>query len=415
MAGASGSEPDPPDAGPIVPPGPLVVIGGSTVDPRGIPRRVLSVLDPETGVELAREDLGLAGIVYDANTDLWYLFLSGTYPAPRETPIDMQVRRWQGDTWVHVASVPAIPPPAAEQFAVLNQRLAYASWRIGPGNVPVQAITIFDTTDPTLLVEIPVPAEVVTVDDLSNPIIDLIGTPGRPNDARAPGGDLTLLLAKSCRMGATSTTCEMAAQPVTVGTSISRGVVRSFGLYTGRPAVTHAVSRDLLLVARPQASPLSVVLNQFNARTLVEVSTLVTSTSTTQEVSGVAYGDCLDAALFVEGAPGAGNDMSLFAVSLVNALGTRDSLGRPGEGAYFEPLTRTLIAPYRGEPVVNGGADAGADAGAPAPAEIVAYRVAASGPSVAIERRRAPNWQPPVGLSVDTLAVRRPRNFNCPE
>jgi hypothetical protein len=413
--GVGGTQPDPPDGGPPLVQGPLVVIGGTVADSRGGTTRVMSVLDPLTGVELAREDLGLAGIAYDGNTDLWYLFIANSYPAPREVPVDMQVRRWIGTEWVHVASVPAIPPPAAEQFAVLNQRLVYASWRIGPGNMPVQAITIFDTSDPTALGEIMVPQDVVTPDDLTNPIVDLIGTPGRPNDARALGGDLTLLLAKSCRVGTVETTCELSAQPVTVGTSISRGVVRSFGLYTGSPAATHAATRDLLLVATPQASPLSVVLRQFNSRTLADVGTSVTSTSTTQQVSGVAYGDCLDAALFAEAAPGAGNDTSLFAVSLVNALGTRDALGRPGEGVYFEPFTRTLIAPYRGEPTLPAGADAGADAGAPAPPEIVAYRVSASGPSVAMERRRAPNWQPPTDVSVDTLAVRAPRNFVCAE
>lgn len=392
--------------------GPLLVVAGLRRDPSGTPRRVLSVIDADDGQVLDTEQLGVSGVVHDGATDLWYLFLAEAFPATPELTVDMQVRAWENGAWRTLASVPAIPPPQAETFAVLNGRLAYASWKIGPGNVPVQAVTLLDTSDPTAIVEIPVSSDVVQAADLENPILDLIGTPGRPNDGSALGGDLVLLLRTDCdRFEA----CSMGALPITVGTSISRGIARSLGTFMGRPAITQARSRDLILVAAPGASAKSVVLTQFNARTLLPQGVAVTSTSTTQDVSGAAYGDCFAAALFAEGGPPAATESSLFGVSMLNALGTREPLGRPGEGIYYEPFTRTLVAPYRGQSaVLDAGADAGDDAGVdPSPAQLVAYRVGVSGASVSLEQRLPPSWAPPPGLLAQTLAVRVPRGFSC--
>lgn len=405
------------EAGAPDPVGPLVVAAG-IADPYGDPRRVLSVIDAETGTELSREELGVAGIAHDSSADLWFLFVSDEFPAPRESPVDMQVRRWQDGAWSHVGSAPAIPPPQVERFAVLNQRLAYASWKIGPGNTPVRAMTVLDTSNPASITEISVPSEVITPEDLADPMVALLGTPGRPADREAIGGDLVLLLARECRGTAEPYTCALEAQPITVGTSISRGVARSLGIFTGRAAAAQAVSRDLIMVARPQETPLSVTLSQFNARTLDPVGTLVTSTSTTQDVSGAAYGDCLGAALFAEGAPGTTPGTSLFAVSLVNALGTRDPLGHAGEGTYYEPLTRTLFTPHRGAPgvpVADAG-DAGPDAGIPpVPPELAAYRVASSGSSVSLSKRTSADYRPPENFWAQTLTVRVPRGFSCNE
>jgi hypothetical protein len=401
------------DAGSFEAAGPLLVAAGVRRDPFGTLRRVLSVVDADNGEVLDTEQLGVSGVVHDGATDLWYLFLADAYPAPRERPVDMQVRAWENGAWRTVASAPAIPPPQPETFAVLNGRLAYASWKIGPDNVPVQAVTILDTSDPTAITEIPVPADVVQPTDLENPIADLIGTRGRPNDGAAVGGDLVLLLKTACR----EDICTLGAQPITVGTSISRGVATSLGTFKGRPGITQAHSRETILVAAPStgAAP-GVVLAQFNARNLLPQGTPVTSTSTTEDVSGAAYGDCFAVALFAEGGPPGTTDSSLFGVSMLNALGTREPLSRAGEGLYYEPFTRTLIAPYRGQAFVpDAGADAGDAGGAePSPAELVAYRVGASAASVSVRRLSAAEWAPPLGLWAQTLAARVPRGFDCP-
>jgi hypothetical protein len=103
---------------------------------------------------------------------------------------------------------------------------------------------------------------------------------------------------------------------------------------------------------------------------------------------------------------------------MLNGLGTREPLGRAGEGVYYEPFTRTLVAPYRGQtPVADAGADAGEDAGidiGTAPAQLIAYRVGASGPSVSLQQLSERDWAVPAGLWAYTLAARVPRGFSCP-
>src|SRR5690606_37974684 len=64
----------------------LIVLGGE-VERDGATTSVLTVLDPETGNEIAaREEMVVAGTRYDGARDLWYIFESPSsfVPAPDE-------------------------------------------------------------------------------------------------------------------------------------------------------------------------------------------------------------------------------------------------------------------------------------------------------------------------------------------
>src|SRR5690606_32107480 len=104
----------------------LVVLGGVDSDDRG----VLSVLDPESGEQLARNSMPdgvrVAAIAHDGapDRDLWFVFTAGSFPANPSVPANLQVRRFDEaqETWTTLTTVTNLPPPLPGSLTVLNRR-----------------------------------------------------------------------------------------------------------------------------------------------------------------------------------------------------------------------------------------------------------------------------------------------------
>lgn len=379
----------------------LVVLGGVDSDDRG----VLSVLDPESGEQLARNSMPdgvrVAAIAHDGapDRDLWFVFTAGSFPANPSVPANLQVRRFDEaqETWTTLTTVTNLPPPLPGSLTVLNRRLAYISFVVEGGEI-VQSVTLLDTTDPEDVKQIDFDFPTSDPND-GEALVGLVGVRGTEEDANSPGGTLNLTIG----VGATiadgrphcETTCDIEIQSIAVGSLIQAGLRAGLGAsggpgasdVTSVPLTTlDSVRRDVLVVVPGANAENDVHLYRVPDPRNTAVTEFESMPLTSEELVGFAVAECARVAAF---ASSAGTIEGVSRVGLKRTV----ELGRPGQLLTYEPYTRALISPYNPgdameEPVIS------------------AFDVMTntSGTNLTIEPRAA--WDAPDDLRVDVLAVR---------
>ena len=390
----------------------LLAVAGT--DPTKLDGSVVSLLDPTTGKELARQTISggaaVAGLAYDGATgkDLWYEFTAGSYPADPTSVAALQVYRFNDadSTWkaVSKAALPGLPPPRPHSFVVLNDRLAYLSYTISGGQ-PIDSLTVLDTTDPTAVKQIKltltIPAGVE--------VLGMVGTRGVLGDETAPGGTLAVMIGNSCIGKHLLRVCgKIQLMPVTISDDATAGVAVDLSpSLIGEPGFTSAQSTQLGYVAFTSAPNKTVSLKFFDPRKLQTISSGAPPYQA-HWLGGLAYAECQDVALFTAVA-----DKTLYSASSAG-LGDDSPLDHFGQNVIYEPFTGhvvTLFNPDNAEfeaPATSGDGGAGG-AGSSMPS-LESFDVTSS---AVLTRTAAAKWAPPANLAPNLAVARFPLSYVC--
>lgn len=395
LDGSSDGTTNPDGRAPAV--GAVVVAGQVATD--GGSRGVLTVLDPATGREMGpREAMAVAAIRYDGLRDLWYVFESKGFdfvPAPTDEVV-LHVRALDLATgkWAERGAISIPPLQNYDSIGVIRDRLVYVAH---PGGGAGDAAPSF---------------RVVTI-DTSNPakpaVADVQATDRAPLGAVAtrsptgPGGVVNLVRVNTSAC-VTPAQCPIEIVPVLVPNSgtpvinppVPIGMTSRFNV--PGYATFARLERDAIVFPRTStdaAAPSSVSL--FDPRNQNEQQVAPTSFVITDSVlRRAAVSECTQT-LFVVGTNG---DFDLHAVPVFgNGTGApaKITTGHSGQAVYFEPATRTVIAPF--------GQGSGFD--------YSAFHLGGTPEAPTLTRRTA-DWAPPADVRPLLLAVREPVPIVCP-
>jgi hypothetical protein len=392
----------------------LLAVAGT--DPTKLDGSVVSLIDPTTGKELARQTISggaaVAGLAYDGapGKDVWYEFTAGSYPADPTSVAAMQVYRFNDadSTWkvVSTRALPGLPPPRPHSFVVLNDRLTYLSYNIVAGQA-VDSLTVLDTTDPTAVKQIKITGLTIPA---GVEVLGMVGTRGVLGDETAPGGTLAVMLGKSCLGKHLLRACgEIQLMPVTISDDASVGVaVHLSDTLIGEPGFTSAQSTQLGYVAFTPGLNKTVSLNFFDPRKLQTIDSGAPPYAA-HWLGGLAYAECQDVALFTAVA-----DKTLYSASSAG-LGDDSPLAHNGQNVVYEPFTGhaiTLFNPDNAEfadaPATSGdGGAGGTDGGMPS---LESFDVTSS---AVLTRTAAAKWAPPANLAPNLAVARFPVSYVC--
>jgi len=400
---------------PLVPPteGLLVIAGTDDAD-----RRILSVLDAENGMELAREELQAALVAYDnrPGRQLWYVFvLAGISPSLNEQA-ELQVRRYNDtdNTW-DILGRETVPPPLltgnlgvapgtpSAQFTpvVLNDGLAYISQVVTPMG-PSQAVTIVNTTDP---------ASPGVIDSPPNPptgdIVGLVGRRGTELDPGAKGGSITVMR-RMCPAG--DTTCTLQALPFTVTDSVrALSPDDDFGNIDATPAFTSTPVRPALNPMPGEPISLGAYAAKYDttrgtrwlrfnpADPFMANSEQTIVDSSTRAFVGLAVDECRR--ILVASSDDGTEPGELEAVHLENGNSRSTPLAFASGLLEFEPFSGKLMM-----------ARSSGDAMGPS---IRSYDVDLPTDTFFLSERTV-GWSPPDDMTPISFAVRSPESPECP-
>lgn len=414
--GSGGSAPSVPVKG-------LLAVAGT--DPTQGDANVVSLIDPTTGHELARQTIdgaAVVGLAYDGalGKDVWFEFTGASFPADPTSKAALTVFGFAdvGATWKAVSSkaVPGLPPPRPDTFVVLNDRLAYLSYSIVAGK-PVDSLTVLDTTEPKAVTQVKFTALDFGTD---TEVLGMVGTRGVLGDATATGGTLAILVGSTCTGTHSLRSCgTVELLPVTVGDAdVSQGVLVGFaGSLIGEPAFASAQSGQLGYVAYTASATTNVHLKHFDPRNLDNVES-GTPAFKAAWLGGLAYAECQDVALFTGVSEG-----GLYSASPAGLTGEQD-LGHSGQSVVYEPYTQHAITLYNpanavfedsgfvSGPGAEGGA--GGEGGAAATSDgepaLESFDVTNN---ASLTRTASTKWDPPKDLAPNLAVARFPVTYGC--
>ncbi|HEX7451890.1 MAG TPA: hypothetical protein VF294_06375 [Polyangiaceae bacterium] len=406
--GAGGSSP--------VPTHGLLAVAGT--DPTKLDGSVVALIDPTTGIELARQTItggaAVAGLAYDGATgkDVWYEFTAGTFPADPTSVAALQVFRFTdaGAGWKAVSSKQTVglPPPRPNTFVVLNDRLAYLSYTIVAG-APVDSLTVLDTTDPTAVKQIKLTSLTLPT-GVGVEVLGMVGTRGVLGDETAPGGTLALMIGNACSGKHLLRACgKIQLLPVTVSDDASAGVAVDLSpTLIGEPGFASAQSTQLGYVAFTPGLNKTVSLKYFDPRKLATINSGAPPYAA-HWLGGLAYAECQDVGLFTAVA-----DKTLYSSS---SAGLSDDvpLAHNGQNLVYEPFTGHIItlfnpdnAVFADAPATSGdGGAGGSDNGMPA---LGSFDVTTG---AVLSRTAVAKWNPPKNLAPNIAVARFPLSYVC--
>jgi hypothetical protein len=395
----------------------LLAVAGT--DPTKADGSVVSLIDPATGLELARQTItggaAVAGLAYDGaiGKDVWYELTAASYPADPTSVAALQVYQFTdtGAVWKAISSkaLVGLPPPRPHSFVVLNDRLAYLSYTIVAGQ-PVDSLTVLDTTDPTAVKQLKLTLTLPA--GMGVEVLGMVGTRGVLGDETAPGGTLAIMIGNGCTGQNILRVCgPVQLLPVTVSDDASAGVAVDLSpTLIGEPGFTSAQSTQLGYVAFTPALTKTVSLKYFDPRKLSAISSGAPPYQA-HWLGGLAYAECQDVGLFTAVA-----NKTLFSSS---SAGLSDDvpLSHDGQDLVYEPFTGhiiTLFNPDNAEfadaaslPGSGDGGAGGSDAGTPA---LSSFDVTSS---AVLSRTPAAKWAPPTNLAPNIAVARFPISFVC--
>jgi hypothetical protein len=386
----------------------LIVVGAFVAGDAGPAQTVLSVLDPENGHRLGTDEKVTAPIIrYDGVRDLWYFFTTTkttSFSLVETDVVTLSVRQWNPTTKAFVEKgKTVVPTPLADETTVvLRNRGAYVAQAPVDGGMVSYSLVAIDTTDPTM------PKASTATTALSEPPIGATGT----RASAGAGGTMNLLYVQNCvPADGGPTTCELA---------IDRAIYPSAATSAPNLSPTRTVIASVPSLGDATSPSWASFLNAgapYDVFAYPPITTGAKSTIVRLEPStGVpivgsspisfgpsnrllrpmAVAECAKAALIVDLL-----GQTLFAVPLSNdpaATQTGVSLGRPGQRVYWEPYTKTALAPYKQS--IN--------------YAISAYTVGGTEKAPTLTFRGMSSWSPPVELQPNTLATKQPVDYTCP-
>lgn len=372
-----------------------LVVGGRVEDDAGASKYVLAVLDPASGREIGtREDMVVAGIHYDGLRDLWYVFesKSGDFVPGANDQVVLHVRALDAETgaWTERSSklVPTIQ--SYDSIGATRERLTYVAYRAPEAGAGHEYVT-FDTTDPTNLVE---------MNRLPVGALPFGAMPSR--SPTGPGGFVNYLRisATDCDAG---DVCQMELVPIRIPNSGSPVLDPIVPLgYIGRFDVpSYAVvppPTNLDLVVFPRASDDASApskLRRYDPVLHTEQQTATDFVITDSSLKKAAVSSCANVAFVV----GGNGDLRVHAVPIQpNGGGTpaSASTGHAGQSVYFEPSSKTVLAPFA----------QGDGFG------FSAFRLEGT-PAAPLLTKRTSDWTPPADLRPILLGIREPLPIAC--
>lgn len=380
--GGEGGAGEPVDPGPGPDPTTGLIVVGAKDEAM---KRYLAVLAARTGAEITSEALPVAAIAYDEapGRHLWFVFTAGAFPASPTGAADLEVRRFDDATgeWFVVKKYSALPPPVPDQLVVLNDRLVYLSHRVENGEA-VSALTLLDTSDPTDITEI----TSQTAAD-GEAYVGLVGDRGSDVDAAATGGRLRLMIGRDC-----AADCELVAQQVFVGASLTDGTSLSVDRFVGQPRFAKARLENRLYAAVRSTTPTDrLAVHSYQGDALTSHTVFALSGFVRDDVGGLELAECAAAGIVTDV-----TGEQLVAFNLTSGALQTQALGHAGGSLYFEPFAPSALAL---DPTSAPG--------------LSSFEIAKSGTSnVAINTRSI--WKPTSTLSPYTGATRRSETAKCP-
>jgi hypothetical protein len=376
--------------------GGAIVVGGRVEDDAGNFKYVLAVLDPANGREIGtREDMVVAGVQYDGLRDLWYIFesKSNDFVPGVNDQVVLHVRELNAKTGVWTPksqkTVPVIQ--SFDSIGVTRERLTYVAYKSPEAGGGLEYVTL-NTADPTNIVEL---------NRLAVDVTPLGGIPSR--STTGPGGFVNYLRMNNCSVEAG--TCEMELVPIRIPNSGSAVIdpIISAG-FTGRfkqpsyAAIPPPTDLDLVITPRTgndASAPATVkrydpVLHN-EQTTASPTEFVVTDTA----LKRAAVSSCANVAFVV----GTNGDLRVHAVPILPNGGgtpTSASTGHSGQSVYFEPTTKTVLAPFA--------QGAGFD--------FSAFKLEGTA-SAPVLTKRTTDFVPPSDLRPILLGIREPLPIQC--
>ncbi len=397
-AGDAGTADAPAEAEALPPTG-VIVLGASAESSDGGTASekfhfVLTALDAKTGAELpkARETLTVSAVRYDGARDLWYVFEGGGedfFPSPGD-PFFLHVRKLDTHTgqWTELQKLAVPAAVAFTHLAVLANRVVYLAYAPADGSFSTQLVTL-NTENPSAVSVIdtqPYTANVVGIlgaasEGLTGGTLTLVGS--APGD----GGTFVSLTRMRVPNNGPPQIDPNPPNPVD-GTKVGGSAGYGSGTIAGGAAN--------IIVTRAFGPPsVQAALTTYNPGD----GTPVTSFSfpfIDGNPKPLAFSNC-DQVAFVMGT---NSDTKLYAVPLATqGVGTQShTTGHSGQGVYFEPYTKTVLAPFsQGEGYT-----------------LTAFSLARADGGIALTPRTAPEWVPPATIRPLIVATREPTDFKCP-
>ncbi len=352
-------------------------------------KRVLSALATNTGEELERVDLPVAALAYDEAPGryVWFVFTAAKFPAQPTRTADLEVRRFDDakKSWSVVSKVSGLPPPRADHLVVLNDRLAYLSYKVESGTTR-EALTVLDTSNLEKIEEL----ATRTASD-GERYIGLVGKRGSDTDPEAKGGALDLMMGRNC-----DADCELFAQPVFVSSRLVDGEGAVVDHFSGTPRFAASRIENKVYAAMYSMRPATQVeVRVFPADDPGNSTVFSINELTDDNITGFDLVECQKAG-FVRTA----EDTALVAFHLESGLRESIELGQ-GALLYGEPFGSSAIA-------FN--LDGGMGGAGNAPLRAFEVEPAGAGDLVMNERSR---FAPPNDLEPFVGATRYPEALEC--
>jgi hypothetical protein len=374
---------------PVAPPG-LIVVSGTDTDlmTNG---SVLSVLSPQTGKELRRDSEVVPMFAHDGIRDLWYVGVTKPGKVMGTFVFELGMRAFDRtkNEWIPQGTPIEVPPPAdasANGWVALRSRFAYI---YKDKDVNTLNLQVIDATDPAQLFK-------HTTVSLAPGANGMIGSFGNN-----PGGTVNIVRTNSgCIM---DVTCNLTLAKVQVKATGMLTEEAPTGVATvpnpngkGALGANRADGRDV--VVTPNSDGTVGTLIQLNPSTHAPlVGEERTFPINARQLGGFAYDACTGVAFTSELVAKSG-DTTIYALPPPGG-GTVGSV-QPAQfalGVFFEPYTRTLIAPF------SSGNNH----------DILAYSLSGMPSSPKLNKRTAAQWSPPVDLDPKLVAVASPHPAEC--
>lgn len=377
--------------------GGAIVVGGRVEDDAGAFKYVLAVLDPADGKEIGtREDMVVAGVQYDGLRDLWYIFESKTndFVAGANDQVVLHVRELNAKTGVwNERSQKAVPVlQSYDSIGVTRERLTYVAYRSPEAGAGLEYVT-FNTNDP---------ANPVELNRLPVDVTPFGAMPTR--SSTGPGGFVNYLRINTtpseCDAG---NICPMEIVPIRIPNSGSPAIDPIVPLgYTVRfnlPSyAAMAPPTDLDLVVFPRtgndASAPSTI-RRYDPVLHTEQQAPTDFVITDTGLKRAAVSNCGKMAFVV----GTNGDLRVHAIPIqANGGGTPTSAstGHSGQSVYFEPSTKTVLAPF----AQGSGFD------------FSAFKLGGTETAPTLSQRST-DWTPPSDLRPILLGIREPLPITC--
>lgn len=380
--------------------------GGTTAAPPGLvvvlnksgTQGFLSVLSPQSGAELAREQGAFLGVVRDDANDLWFVLTDdqgSIFPDTSDT-VSLQARTFDRATnaWTKLGTPLTIPVPVGPlDMGMLVKRLAILTYELptDAGASGTKQFIVVDTSNPAALTLTKPSSFSSGYVDIDQDVTHLI-TSYSGNNA----GGLVTIVRRSTTLDISLRRYTVSSSDVNAGaTTPPIGTLPANNAAEGtawNPDPNTPVILSVIPVDQQNATVRQLGLIDYSSFASDIQLTLTAPVSTQLLFSPPAFDPCTDIAFVAE----LRDTHSVFAIP-ISGSGTivRRDLGHSGQQVAFEPYTRSVLGAY-----TSGNASG-----------ISAYTLGGTPTSPALAPRT--DWNPPSDLKPAALLVERPIPAVC--